>query len=118
MEMKNVIYACLDIAESAALGGLLVYLMKGMLPERFVWKGKIHASFFFWLQFVAAREFLSYSNLVKRLIYGEGMQIASSRQSIAPVLASLCITLLAGFLLYRGSRKQSLLWRRFMLFWS
>ena len=104
MEMKNVIYACLDIAESAALGGLLVYLMKGMLPERFVWKGKIHASFFFWLQFVAAREFLSYSNLVKRLIYGEGMQIASSRQSIAPVLASLCITLLAGFLLYRGSR--------------
>ena len=106
--MIDIIYFWLDAAELSVLGGFLVYLLKGILPERVVWKQKIHASFFMWLQFVAVRQFLAYSQWVKKLIYGADMNIVNSRQTIVPVMVSLSVTLIAGMVCYKGSRMKLL----------
>ena len=106
--MKDVIYFWMDAAELAIFGGLLIYLVKGILPERFILKKKIHASFFMWLQFVALRQFLAYSQWAKKLIYGADMYIADSKQSILPFAVSFFVTLIAGMFFYKGSRMKLL----------
>lgn len=118
--MKDMLYAWLDLAEYAALGALLAYLMDQAAPGRFSFRGSgkgetsdpvRRKSITFWLacmQYAAVRQALSQCDFIKSLFYGEGMHLASSRQSILPVAASFSVTLLVFWALYRGSRMRVL----------
>lgn len=101
--MKEIFYFLLDLADYTALGFLLLYLFKDMVPERFGKDARRKTSALFFLQFVGVRMFLSYSDWAKQMIYGEGLYIADSRQSMIPVAIGMAATLLAGFVLYKGS---------------
>lgn len=97
----------LDLANYLVLGGLLAYLLYGLLPERFMFSrapaGYVTAGLMC-LQFVCVRELLSYSDRMKQILYGGDVLVLSSRQSILPVAVRLGATLLSGVILYRGSR--------------
>ncbi len=107
--MKEIIYICMDLTEYTILGFLLVYLLKGMLQEYFLWNGHRNiTSGILCLQFVAIRLMMSRAVWVKQMIYGKDMYLVSSRQSIIPVAVSMAGTLFAGLLLYKGSRMKLL----------
>lgn len=112
--MKDVLYFWLDLAEYLAVGALFAYLLKGRLSARFygewrmggagAWVSRVRPEWIMCLQYAAVRQTLSHARLVKRFIYGKDMFLASSRQSIWPVAASMACALLFGMILYKGSR--------------
>lgn len=106
--MKDSIYFCMDLVSYSILGGLLAYLFKGFLPERFALKTLFGTSSFMCLQFMAVRMFLAYSAWAKQMMYGETMYMLNSRQSIFPAAVSMAVTLICGLILYQGSRMKLL----------
>lgn len=117
--MRNVLYFCMDLIDYSLLGVLLAYLLEDMLSERFSWQysifkrgskqsRNIKASWLMCLQFAAVRQFLSYSQWVKQMLYGKEMYIVSSKQSIVPVAVSMGITLVVGMILYKGGKMKLL----------
>jgi len=103
--MKEFIYMCMDLIEYTVLGCLLAYLLNGMIQERFWWNRHMKlTSIILCLQFVIVRLTVSRASWAKQIIYGKDMYMVNSRQSIIPVAVSICGTLLAGMILYKGNR--------------
>lgn len=88
--MTEIIYFFLDIGIYLAQGLLLIMLLK---PAQ-----NLHSAILVG-QYTIVQMFLHYSSFIKNLLYGDGMIIRNSRQSMIPVLISLLITLLASFIL-------------------
>ena len=93
--MTEIIYFFLDIAIYLVQGLLLLMLLKPATRPR---------SAILLTQYTVIQMFLHYSNFIKRLLYGDSMVINSSRQSMIPVLISLLITLLVGFMLIKEDK--------------
>lgn len=93
--MTEIIYFFLDISIYLAQGLLLLMLLKPATRPR---------SAILLTQYTVIQMFLHYSNFIKRLLYGDSMVINSSRQSMIPVLISLLITLLVGFMLIKEDK--------------
>lgn len=93
--MTEIIYFFLDISIYLAHGLLLLMLLKPATRPR---------SAILLTQYTVIQMFLHYSNFIKRLLYGDSMVINSSRQSMIPVLISLLITLLVGFMLIKEDK--------------
>ncbi len=106
--MKDVLYFIGDLVYYTAVGTLLASLLAGMLPARFTGLGDIKIRRWITLQFCVVRVLFAWSTYIRQLIYGQGMIVVSSRQSIIPVAVSMAVTLGAGILLFRGSRMKLL----------
>lgn len=100
--MKEIIYFGLDLINYGILGILLADLLEKMLTKRFCFHGSHRTGELICLQFVLLKLFLSQSELVKQLLYGEDMYMQSSRQSIIPVAGSMLFTLVWGGILYKS----------------
>lgn len=117
--MKEILYFWLDFLDYVILGLLLVHLFKGLVPERFSGAFLSKSQALFCMQFAGVRMFISHSAWMRQLIYGKEMYLAHSRQSIIPVAISMAITLLSGYVLYRGGRMRLLtLVTAYYAFWE
>ena len=106
--MKDVLYFMEDLLCYAAFGALLAFFLDGMLPKRFAKGGRNKAGFWMAFQFCAVRIVFAWSPYIRRMIYGQEMVIASSRQSIIPIAVSMAVTFFTGMVVYRGSRMKLL----------
>ncbi len=105
--MKEQLYFWMDLTEYMVFGAMLSYLMKDVLTVRFGRTRKLPFGIMC-LQYAAVRIAFSYFVPLKKLLYGEALYIADSRQSIVPVAASMAVTLFAGILLYQRNHMRLL----------
>lgn len=104
--MKDVIYILFDIIVYSVQGLLLATLLKEAQP-RFSFKRQYTTVGILLLQYVAVQLLLHYSDLIKSMLYGSGMVMYSSRQSIVPALAGMLITCAVSMILFRESRLKT-----------
>lgn len=108
--MKEWIYFGIDLLEYLIQGGLLAYLLRGLLPpaERFRGFGKRKTEIFLILQFALIQMLLHHLPVARKWLYGSDGTLTQSRDGILLVLLSMGVSLIYCLVFYGGSRMRIL----------